>query len=215
MRGFEVLDLGNLSYPDALQKQLEVLSDVQTGQRNHTLLLVEHKPVLTLGASFHSENLLYSKDWYEARGISLVESDRGGDVTYHGPGQLVAYPIFDVAKLGKDLHLWMRQLEECVILALQLFDIQGERLDVNSGVWVNHQKICAIGIKIKRWVSMHGIAINCNNDLEPFGLIIPCGIKTYGVTSISRETGKVITIEDFKPILVQSFEQVFGAMTCS
>jgi lipoyl(octanoyl) transferase len=198
-----------MSYEDALAVQLRTLQEVQAGDAPHTLLLVEHDPVLTLGASFHPENLLFPTEWYETRRISVQKTDRGGDVTYHGPGQLVAYPIFNVAELGKDLHLWMRQLEEVVIVALADFGLPGTRLEVNSGVWVNEMKICAIGIKIRKWISMHGIAINCNADLQPFRSIVPCGIKTHGVTSVSRELERDVTIEDFKPALLRGFAGVF------
>jgi lipoyl(octanoyl) transferase len=204
----QLLNLGQISYQDALERQLEMLANVQNGGED-TLLLLEHDPVLTLGASFHPENLVHSQDWYEAKGIQVLPTDRGGDITYHGPGQLVAYPIFDVAKHGKDLHRWMRNLEETVIVALQELDIEGVRLDVNSGVWTNEKKICAIGIKIKRWVSMHGIAINCNTDLSPFSTIVPCGIHSHGVTSVSQELGRVVTVEDFAPALIRGFQTVF------
>ncbi len=205
----QLQNLGRISYQDALERQLDILAQVQAGTED-TLLLLEHDPVLTLGASFHPENLIHPQDWYEAQGIHVLPTDRGGDITYHGPGQLVAYPIFNVAKHGQDLHRWMRDLEQTVIQALQEFDLTGERLDVNSGVWINDKKVCAIGIKIKRWVSMHGIAINCNPDLTPFSTIVPCGIRSHGVTSISQERGRIVTIEDFTPALLRGFESVFN-----
>ena len=204
-----LLNLGRISYQDALEKQLDILAQVQNGETEDTLLLLEHNPVLTLGASFHPENLLHPAEWYEAQGIEVLPTDRGGDITYHGPGQLVAYPIFDVAKHSKDLHRWMRGLEQTVIEALREFDLNGERLDVNSGVWINEKKVCAIGIKIKRWVSMHGIAINCNPDLMPFSTIIPCGIRSHGVTSISQELGRIVIVEDFAPALIRGIQTVF------
>lgn len=174
-----------------------------------TLLLVEHEPVLTLGASFHAENLLLSTADYEARGIEVMPTDRGGDVTYHGPNQLVAYPIFDLNRHGKDLHKWLRDLEEAVILTLVAFGLEGYRFPPHTGVWVNGKKICAIGIKVKRWVSMHGIALNCNNDLSVFDSFVPCGIVGYGVTSLSQELGRDVGIEEVKPVLVQKFGKVF------
>jgi lipoyl(octanoyl) transferase len=204
----QILDLGRISYQDALAKQLDVLAQVQGGAED-TLLLLEHDPVITLGASFHPENLLHPTEWYEERGIGVLPTDRGGDITYHGPGQLVGYPIFDVARHGKDLHRWMRDLEETVNLALLEFGIEGVRLPVNSGVWINENKVCAIGIKVKRWVSMHGIAINCDTDLSPFSTIVPCGIRSHGVTSISQELGRVVTVEDFAPALIRGFQTVF------
>ena len=205
----QVVHLGRISYSDAVQKQLEILAQVQGGSLGDTLLLLEHSPVLTLGASFHAENLLHPREWYTNQGIEIAKTDRGGDVTFHGPGQLVAYPIFDVAMHGKDLHRWMRDLEQTVILALLEFGLNGERLDVNSGVWIDEKKVCAIGIKIKRWVSMHGIAINCDVDLTPFSTIVPCGIHSHGVTSISQELGRVVTVEGFAPALIRGFQTVF------
>lgn len=205
----QVLNLGRITYQAALERQLEILDYVQSGEAEDTLLLLEHEPVLTLGASFHAENLLHPAEWYAGQGIQVLPTDRGGDITYHGPGQLVAYPIFDVAKHGKDLHRWMRDLEQTVILALNEFGLKGERLEVNSGVWIDEKKVCAIGIKIKRWVSMHGIAINCDTDLSPFSTIVPCGIRSHGVTSISRELGRVVTVEDFAPALLRGFQTVF------
>jgi lipoyl(octanoyl) transferase len=208
---FDVIDLGILGYAEAFEVQKQYVVEVQAGARQDALLLVQHPAVLTLGASFHAENLLHPADWYAEQGIEIFPTDRGGDVTFHGPGQLVAYPIFDVAKRGKDLHLWMRQLEESVIRALATEGLHAGRLDVNSGVWVNHRKVCAIGIKLKRWVSMHGIAVNCNIDLEPFSWFVPCGIRTHGVTSISRELGKEVAVEEFKQKLIAGFREVFDA----
>lgn len=198
-----------MSYTDAFQIQLRTVEQLLAGTRSHTLILVEHPPVITLGASFHAENLLYPQEWYEAKGIDIQKTDRGGDVTYHGIGQLVAYPIFDVSLLGKDLHKWMRDLEESVIRCIQEMDVKGERLDVNSGVWVQNKKICAIGIKMRRWISMHGIALNCNIDLAGFQTIVPCGIRTHGVTSLSQALKKEVTVEEAKPHLIRGFEQVF------
>ncbi len=199
-----------MSYAEALDVQKRSVSEVQEGKKD-ALLLVEHPPVLTFGASFHEENLLHPREWYLEREIQIESTDRGGDVTYHAPGQLVAYPIFNVAQRGKDLHLWMRQLEESVIRGLTNINLEGERLDVNSGVWIKQRKVCAIGIKLKKWVSMHGIAVNCDIDLEPFNWFVPCGIRTHGVTSISRELGRIITVAEFRPQLIQGFREVFDA----
>jgi lipoyl(octanoyl) transferase len=206
----EVLDLGRRSYSEAFHIQLKTVQAILEGQQSHCLLLVEHDPVITLGASFHAENLLYPPEWYDTKGIDIQKTDRGGDVTFHGPGQLVAYPIFDVSLLGKDLHKWLRDLEQTVIESLSPFGLKGERLDVNSGVWVEHKKICAIGIKMRRWISMHGIALNCNIDLKGFQTIVPCGIRTHGVTSISNALNREVTIEEMRPYLIEGFKQVFN-----
>lgn len=205
-----VVDLGTMEYQACFALQAKVLEAVASGRLASTLLLVQHPPVLTLGANFHTENLLLSPSQYEERGIAVHVTDRGGDVTFHGPNQLVAYPIFDVAKHGKDLHKWLRDIEEAVIRTIGSFGLEGYRFPPNTGVWVNGRKIAAIGIKVKKWVSMHGLALNCNNDLGPFELIVPCGIRTHGVTSITRETGQEIDVETVVPHLVKAFQGVFG-----
>lgn len=204
------VNLGSMEYQACFELQAKVLDAVASGQIDNTLLVVEHPSVLTLGASFHEENLLLTKAQYEQRGISVHVTDRGGDVTFHGPNQLVAYPIFDVSQFGKDLHKWLRDIEEVVIRTIGSFGLEGYRFPPNTGVWVNERKIAAIGIKVKRWVSMHGLALNCNNDLSPFDLIVPCGIRTHGVTSISRELGREVTVEETLPVLERAFESVFG-----
>jgi lipoyl(octanoyl) transferase len=130
-------------------------------------------------------------------------------VTYHGPGQLVAYPIFRLEE--RDLHAYLRRLEEAVIVTLREFGLAGERNPVNTGVWLGNRKVCAIGIKVRRWVTLHGLALNCNIDLDPFGTIVPCGIRgNFGVTSMSLERGHEVTIDEVSPVLVKAFEQVFG-----
>jgi lipoate-protein ligase B len=209
-----VIDLGRMEYQAAWDAQLRAHEEVAAGQED-TLILVEHPPVLTLGASFHEENLLLSAHQYRERGIEVVRTDRGGDVTYHGPGQLVIYPVFDVARHGRDLHLWLRQLEEAVIVALRSFGLAGRRHPPHTGVWVggdeDPSKVAAIGIKVKRWVSLHGIAVNCDNDLGPFSLIVPCGIHDHGVTSISKALGAAIGPDEAKAPFVQAFRETFPA----
>jgi lipoyl(octanoyl) transferase len=205
-----LVDLGRMSYSPAAALQRQLLDCVAAGKCRNTLLFVEHEPVLTLGANFHPENLLMSPTQYEEAGIEVLPTERGGDVTYHGPGQLVIYPIFNVTEFGKDLHKWLRDLEETIIRAIAGFHLSGSRLpNVNTGVWVNDKKLAAIGIKVRKWVSMHGIALNCDNDLRPFELIVPCGIKSYGVTSLSQELQRPTTVQDAKPMVKQAFEDVF------
>lgn len=198
-----------MSYNEAWAKQLEVLEQVQNGDED-TLILVQHPPVLTLGANFHKENLMFTEEQYAARGIEVITTDRGGDVTFHGPGQLVMYPIFDLNRHGKDLHKWMRGLEETQIRLLAELGIEGRRFPPNTGVWVGERKVAAIGVKIKKWVSLHGIAINCNNDLDPFSMIIPCGIQGYGVTSISNILERDVSPAEIENLVIQSFQSVFG-----
>lgn len=203
---FEVLDVGRRGYFTCVDLQREILEDVLAARRPPTLILVEHDPVITLGAGFHESNLLLSHEDYAKQGIDVLRSDRGGDVTYHGPGQLVAYPIFSLEPLGKDLHKWLRDLEEVAIVALRNWDLMATRNPVNTGVWIENRKICAIGIKVRRWVSMHGLALNCDVDLAPFATIIPCGIQgAYGVTSITAEIGRPVSVKEAKPKLVEAF----------
>lgn len=205
-----VVHLGRMEYGACSALQERVLSCVASGALGDVLLFVEHDPVLTLGASFHEENLLLPAEEYARRGIALARTGRGGDVTYHGPNQLVAYPIFDLNRHGKDLHKWLRDLEETVIVAVASFGLTGYRFPPNTGVWVSERKIAAIGVKVRRWVSMHGVALNCDNDLGPFELIVPCGIRTHGVTSLSRELGRDVGIAEAAPPWLAGFSQVFG-----
>lgn len=165
--------------------------------------------MLTLGANFHASNLLFSEEQYAARGIDVVTTDRGGDVTYHGPGQLVIYPIFDLRRHGRDVHKWMRDLEETMLLTLAHWGIEGRRVPPHSGAWVGDLKVAAIGVKIRKWVSLHGLALNCDADLAAFGLIIPCGIQGFGVASVSGLAGRPVTIDEAKPVVVSAFQQVF------
>lgn len=199
-----------MSYDDAYAIQLQISASVKSGSLADVLLFVEHDPVLTLGASFHEENLILSREQYRALGIEIAKTDRGGDVTFHGPGQLVIYPIFDVSRFGRDLHKWLRDLEETIIVAMAEMGLHGYRFQPHTGVWINQKKVAAIGVKVSRWVSLHGIALNCDNDLAPFDIIVPCGIRDFGVTSLSNEAGRQITIEDVKLLIVRAFEHVFG-----
>lgn len=204
-----VLDLGRLAYVPAWDIQREVHEEVLSGAPD-TLILVEHEPVLTLGASFHAENLLLGEHEYRARGIDVVTTDRGGDVTYHGPGQLVCYPIFDLRRHGRDMHRWMRQLEEAMIQTCAAFGVEAYRKpDVNTGAWVGDSKIAAIGVKVRKWVSLHGTALNCDNELDAFSLIVPCGIRSHGVTSLTRATGRPVTVAEAKSAAIDAFASVF------
>ncbi|CAN5368036.1 lipoyl(octanoyl) transferase LipB [soil metagenome] len=199
----EILELGRISYKEGFRRQLETIDQVISGEREDTLILCEHNPVLTLGANFHEENLRFPTEEIEQRGIEVVRTDRGGDVTYHGPGQLVIYPIFRLE--SKDLHQWLRYLEETMLITLGKFGITARRFPPNTGAWVGDEKVAAIGIKVKRWTSMHGIALNCDNDLAGFNQIIPCGIEGYGVTTLTRLLNHPVTIEEAKPIVIETF----------
>lgn len=205
----QVMDLGRMEYRAAWEAQLEVHARVVAGA-DDTLLLVEHDPVLTLGANFHAENLLHPVATYEARGIGVVTTDRGGDVTYHGPGQLTIYPIFNLESRGKDLHRWLRDLEETQLHTLCQFGIEGRRFAPYTGAWVADQKISAIGIKVKKWVSLHGIALNVHPDLSIYREFIPCGIQHFGVTSLESHLGRPVSLEEAKAATVRAFFDVFA-----
>lgn len=200
----QVLDLGRMSYSHALERQLACWEQVREGGED-TLILVEHDPVLTLGANFHPENLLFPRKFYESRGIEVVPTDRGGDVTYHGPGQFVMYPIFDLTRRGRDLHRWLRALEQTQIDVLTSFGLTGRHFPPHTGVWIGDQKVAAIGIKVRRWINLHGIALNVSNDLAIYDLFVPCGIREFGVTSLEQELVASLSLDDVRPAIVSAF----------
>lgn len=183
--------------------------------QNH-LLFVEHPHVYTLGKSGHIENLLANQDFLNQIKASFVKTNRGGDITYHGPGQLVGYPILDLDNFKPDIHLYMRNLEEVIIKTINDYGLKGERSKGETGVWLDvgkpyARKICAMGVKASRWVTMHGFALNVNTDLKYFEYIIPCGIKDKAVTSLERELGKPVPMQEVKEKVKTYFEEVFDA----
>lgn len=203
-----LMTLGRMGYQQAWEAQLQVCQEVQEGAPD-TLILVEHPPVMTLGAAFQPENLLHPREWYEARGIEVVPTDRGGDVTCHNPGQLVLYPIYNVANHGRDLHLWMRQLEEAMIQVCGSLGLEAGRKPPHTGCWLGDLKVASIGVKVKRWVSIHGIALNCCNDLSLFDLIVPCGIPGRPMTSLSMALGREVAVREAAPLSIEAFSDVF------
>ena len=205
--GFQVLDLGTLDYVDAWAKQKEVHAAVAEQQMSPTLILVEHPPVITFGRKGGRENLLQSEQQLTASGFTLHDIERGGDVTYHGPGQLVGYPIFTV---GRHVRDYLRNIEEVFIRLLAGFDIESIGSDGYAGVWVGDEKVVAIGVAIKRHVSLHGFALNVSTDLSHFETIVPCGIKDKGVTSLEKLLAKSVTVEEIKPLVIKQFEDVFN-----
>ena len=203
-------DLGIVPYARALALQRVLHAQRVAGAIPDTLLLLEHPPVITLGKAFHPEHLRYAREFYAQHGIELHPTDRGGDVTCHNPGQLVGYPIFDVAQHGRDLHKFLRDIEQAILDALREFGVEAHREAGYTGVWVGDAKIAAIGVKVTKWVSMHGFALNVNNDLRLFQTIVPCGIADRPVTSLQQVLGRVVPMETVKQNIVRSFEQVFG-----
>ena len=203
------IDLGKADYQETWDLQKETHLKKQAGAKEDILYTVEHNHVYTLGKTGSRDHILISDGEMKDKGISYYEIDRGGDITYHGPGQLVAYPVIDLNNYYKDTHRYLRDLEETVILTLKDIDIEGHREEEFTGVWVGNEKICAIGIKVSRWITMHGIAFNLNTDLSYFDKIIPCGIFHKGVTSIEKITGKKADFEEIKKLYVKNFFEVF------
>jgi lipoyl(octanoyl) transferase len=199
-------------YDVALAAQYRLAKDRYEGLVPDTVLLLEHPPTITLGRRTREADLLTSREALDARGILVVESDRGGEITYHCPGQLVAYPIFDLRSHGQDLHFYIRGLEEVVIRALSDLGIVGERIPSLTGVWVNGAKIAAIGIKVSRWISLHGLAVNIDADLAPMREdLVPCGIKDRGVTSLAELLPAAPQREFVQELLIAAISSVFGA----
>jgi len=185
----DVRDLGVVPYGEALDLQRRLAEERIAGRIPDTLLLLEHPPVITLGRGWKQSSLPVDPEGLRRRGIDVFEIERGGDVTYHGPGQLVGYPILDLQAHTPDLHWYLRQLEAALIAALAGFGIAAERNAGYTGVWTQGRKIASIGIHVKQWVTWHGFALNVTTDLSPFSLIVPCGIPDVVMTSIEREAG--------------------------
>ena len=187
-----VADLGTMRYADALALQRAVAKARISGAfEDDVLLLVEHPPVVTLGRSSKDQHLLASPALLASRGIELHEVERGGDVTFHGPGQLVGYPIIDLKRHKQDLHWYLRQVEQALILALATFGIVGERSAGFTGVWTNGRKLASIGVHARDWVTWHGFALNVSTDLSFFDLIVPCGIRAVEMSSLAREIARM------------------------
>lgn len=183
----------------------------------HHLLFVEHEPVFTLGKNGKETHVLVSDEELTARGIEYFHINRGGDITFHGPGQVVGYPILDLEKFKTDLGWYLRSLEEVIIQTMAGYGLKGERSAGETGVWLDphtkgrERKICAMGIKCSRWVTMHGFAFNVNTDLDYFNLIVPCGIQNKQVTSLEKELGRSLPMEEVKEKLKRNFEKIFNA----
>jgi lipoyl(octanoyl) transferase len=209
MRTFQTLQAGRLPYRSALGLQERLLQERRTAAGD-ILLLLEHPPVITLGRSAHAQHLLLSETELARRGIELSTVSRGGDVTWHGPGQLVGYPICDLQPLGRDLHRYLRLLEELLIDTLAAFGVVGERRAGKTGVWVGGAKIASIGVGVRRWISWHGFALNVSGDLAGFSAIVPCGLSGVAMTSLEQQTGRVIALAEVEAQVIRSFAQVFA-----
>ena len=223
----QLIELGLKSYQKALAVQEKLFNQTiaikranrnqqqQTRTENY-LLWVEHTPVITLGKSGKSEHLLLDENQLKKKGIEYYPTNRGGDITFHGPGQLVGYPILDLDNFFTDIHKYLRFLEEAIILTLEEYGLKGARSDGETGVWLDvgtpfARKICAMGVKASRWVTMHGFALNINTDLSYFEYIVPCGIQGKAVTSLEKELGRNVPFEEVKTKLKVHFAHLFEA----
>ncbi|NCT09891.1 MAG: lipoyl(octanoyl) transferase LipB [Flavobacteriia bacterium] len=218
-------DLGLKNYKEVWEYQTDLLQEIvavktenrqnqlQKSTQNH-FLFVEHPHVYTLGKSGDLSNLLLNEQQLQEKGATFYKINRGGDITYHGPGQIVGYPILDLENFFTDIHKYLRLLEETIILTLADFGLKGERSAGETGVWLDvgtpfARKICAMGIRSSRWVTMHGFALNANVDLGYFDNIIPCGIRGKAVTSMEVELGKKVNIPEVKSMIIKYFVQIF------
>jgi len=203
--------LGTVDYAEAHRLQKELQSKRIAGEIGDTVLLLEHPPVLTMGRSAKKQHVLAPREVLEARGIAVHEVGRGGDVTYHGPGQLVAYPIIDLKPDRKDVRKYVSSLEETMIRSSADFDLTARRVEGFNGAWIGERKVGAVGVRISRWVTMHGLALNVNSDLTHFDLIVPCGIQDKGVTSLSAELGRRVCVTDVIEPLARHFAELYDA----
>ncbi|MDQ2872326.1 MAG: lipoyl(octanoyl) transferase LipB [Candidatus Eremiobacteraeota bacterium] len=209
MRTARLLDLGLRPYREVWDLQHRIHERVRTGQDPETWIVVEHTPTITLGRTAKRQNVLLSTEALAARGIDIVEIERGGDVTYHGPGQLIVYPICRLERFREVVPL-VRALEGAVIDACAAFGLAAERWTEHAGVWVGRNQICAIGLAVRKMTSLHGIALNVSTALDYDRVINPCGLLDRGITSLSHETGRNIDISQAKPALLAALENTFG-----
>ncbi len=221
-----VKDLGNIEYGDAWRvqdtlllentnKKIKLAKGEKADETIHHLLFCEHPPVYTLGKSGKEEHVLISKEELAKRNIGYYPTNRGGDITFHGPGQVVGYPIIDLEKFFTDIGRYLRCLEDVIILTLDHYGLKGDRSPGETGVWLDPsskmmaRKICAMGVRCSRWVTMHGFALNVNTDLNYFSSIVPCGIPDKQVTSLQKELGREVDMNEVKELIIKNFEQVF------
>jgi lipoyl(octanoyl) transferase len=209
--GFRLLELGMVSYTEALELQLELHAKVRAGELWGALILLEHYPVITVGASAKPENVLVSEDALRANGIELVQTDRGGDATYHGPGQLVGYPIINLRAIGSDVHRFLRLIEGVVISAIADFGVDAGR-NGPAGVWVGDKKVCSIGIAIRGGVTYHGFALNVNPNMQHFSFINPCGLQSQQITSLESLLKPAPEMPTVRARIVEHFKQSLGLL---
>jgi len=204
-----VLRLGRIPYAHGLELQEKLVVERQAGRIPDQLLLLEHDPVFTLGRNARAQNVLLPAEALRERGFEVFETGRGGDVTYHGPGQAVGYPILDLSPDRRDVHRYIRDLEEVMIRTCADYGLAASRVTGLTGTWLGDEKIGAIGVRIARWVTSHGFAFNVGTDLSAFDLIVPCGIRGRGVTSLERKLGRPVPLDEVMDRLAASFASVF------
>ena len=201
----DILDLGLSPFKEVWDLQKELVKKRQNGQIKDTLILAEHEPVYTLGKNANENHILQNSP----RDVKTYQIERGGDVTYHGPGQLVGYPIMDLHNYNKSISCYMRSLEQLIIDTLAEFRVTAERKDGLTGVWVGDEKIAALGVRVTRWITMHGFALNVSPDLTYYSGIIPCGIFEYGVTSMAKQLTIEVEVDSVKQVLIEKFMNQF------
>ncbi|WP_353892827.1 lipoyl(octanoyl) transferase LipB [Proteinivorax hydrogeniformans] len=205
-----VISLGKCRYKKALAIQHELLEKRQKGDIGDTLILVEHPPVITTGRNASKSNIIASKEYLSENGIELIETNRGGDVTYHGDGQLVGYPIFNLEDNKLGVRQFVEKLEQVFIdLLTEKYDVNATRHEQHRGVWVGNEKVVAIGIAVKQGVTMHGFAMNINTNLEHFKLIIPCGLAEMGVTSLQKQVGEKVDFQQASSLVLEKICDTF------
>jgi len=209
-RELDYIDLGLIDYMQAWALQKNTFELRRTGDLSDTFYLLEHPHTYTLGKVAEKKNLIGNDAYLQKNKISVYEIDRGGDITYHGPGQIVGYPIIDLSQWKQDTHLYLRSLEEVLILTCREYGLETGRIAGLTGVWIEQRKIAAIGIKVSRWITMHGFAFNVNTDLTLFNGIIPCGIQDKQVTSLEKELGTQTDLAEVKQKILKNFTSVFG-----
>jgi lipoyl(octanoyl) transferase len=209
MRACELRQLHVVTYDNGMRLQQKLVEMRQREEIVDQLLLLEHPPVITLGRGGNLRNLLASPESLRANGVRFFETTRGGDITYHGPGQIVGYPIIHLGEGNRDVRKYVTKLEEVLIRTVAEYGIEAERVDGKRGIWVGNDKIAAIGVRIARWVTSHGFALNVNTNLDHFRLITPCGLENTGVTSIEHELGRTIDIDEVREHLTRHFAEIF------
>ncbi len=209
-----VFNRGLIGFQEGVRIQNKCFDSVRNGDYEAALILCQHHTVITVGRSAQADNIVRAREYLDARGIAVINADRGGDVTFHGPGQLVAYPIFPLFKMGKDIHAYLRNLEEVGIRFLEMVGVEASRLPGRTGVWIENKKISSIGVSVKKWISLHGVSINIENScLAGYHYIRPCGMDIT-MTSVADCKGTDLTVEECLEYVLKAFCSVFKISLC-